>query len=118
MFVRWIHKPVTGFGGNWKFSQHHPGLVSHSASLLRSYRDSGKVRQERVASLGSFRTQDGHVAQRDAVEFWSHALNVLEGLELTAWDRNKVEDSLASVIVKHSGSSDVTDGQSPTWSNR
>ena len=99
MFIRWTKREVSGFEGNWGLSQRIPGLESHSAALLRTFREGGKVRQERLASLGFFTTQNGALTAQDAGRFLRHAETVLDTLELSGSDRKKVQRQLEAAVL-------------------
>ncbi len=82
-----------------------PGMMSHSAWVVRSVREGSKVRQERLANLGTHYTRDGSVCDREgcvgdryATEYWSHVRDVLDGLELTDHDRQKLLASIEDVL--------------------
>ncbi len=105
MFVRWVDKQITGFEGNWGVAQSLTGLASHSAALLHSYRENGKPRQQRVASLGVFHTRNGQLVTKEgrvsrdvAHVFQLHATRVLDGLDISDDDRAKAEQQLSDKI--------------------
>ena len=98
MFISWRSRSVTGQRGNWSCDQSKPGLESHCAALLRSYREGGKVRKETVARLGYFTTTDGILTVKDADDFWRRAVITLDRLDISGSDRAKAEQQLADRI--------------------
>ncbi len=100
MYVQWRTKPVTGQRGNWSYDGGTPGMESHTASLLKSYRQNGTVRKQTVASLGFFVTRDGVLAEPDADGFWRKAMIAIDRLDISDEDRAKAESTLSAVVEK------------------
>ena len=98
MYVQWRTKPITGQRGNWSYDGGTPGMESHTCSLLRSYRHNGTVRKQTVASLGFFTTRNGVLAGRDADNFWTKAMDLLDRLDISEQDRAKAESKLSAAL--------------------
>jgi hypothetical protein len=101
MYVQWRTKPVTGQRGNWSYDGGTPGMESHSATLLRSYRDNGVVRKEIIAALGFFTTRSGVLAGRDADNFRRKAVGLIERLEISDHDMEKAVSQLSTMLEQY-----------------
>ncbi len=100
MYVQWRHSTISGSRGKWACDTSMPGMESHRASLLRSYRDGGTVRKETVAKLGFFTTKHGVLTEKSAGEFWRRAMIALDRLDINEQDREKAESELSAVVAK------------------
>ena len=97
MFVRWTHNEITGRPGRMQMGP-IPGMESHTAWLVRSVRDGKKVTQKRIAALGTYHTKHGQITDRYATEFWTYARRVLDDLDLTDHDHQKLLASIEGVL--------------------
>ena len=101
MFVQMRHRTITGQRGHWAHDTTKPGLESHRAELLRSYRENGSVRKETVARLGYFTTRDGVLTEKAADEFWRKAMATLARAQVSEADQTKAAEQLATVVRQY-----------------
>src|SRR5262245_31779952 len=95
MFVRWkTRTPRRSWYAD--FPHRNPG-PSYSAVLVRSERVDGKPRQKVVLYLGHIKEKYRHSPAR-RFYFWERADRLLDSLNLTPAERQKIEEQLSAVV--------------------